>query len=197
MTDQQIVATGAAVLLGMTGNLAFPAPPVELPAVQAVLDGLMAALAAQAHGGPATTAEKNNKREALSVLLRRLAHYVEACSNNNLAVLLSSGFSAASANRAQLPLMKPAIVSVDNGKSTQLLVKVGRIAQARCYELRAAAIVAGGAQGPWQAATLCTSSRSMAINGLTPGITYAVQARAIGGSTGSSDWSDSVAHMCM
>jgi hypothetical protein len=32
---------------------------------------------------------------------------------------------------------------------------------------------------------------------LTPGQNYSVQARAIGGSTGHSDWSDPVSHMVM
>ncbi|PYR85245.1 MAG: hypothetical protein DMG18_06830 [Acidobacteria bacterium] len=40
-------------------------------------------------------------------------------------------------------------------------------------------------------------SRSMTITGLTPGTIYAIQVRALGGSTGSGDWSDAVTHMCM
>jgi len=36
----------------------------------------------------------------------------------------------------------------------------------------------------------------MTINNLTPGTTYAFQVRAVGGSTGYTDWSDPVAHMC-
>ena len=42
-----------------------------------------------------------------------------------------------------------------------------------------------------------TNSRSMPLNGLTPGTQYQVQVRAIGGSTGYSDWSDTVSHMSM
>jgi len=37
----------------------------------------------------------------------------------------------------------------------------------------------------------------MPVNGLVPGTMYQVQVRAIGGSTGYSDWSDAVHHMCM
>ena len=37
----------------------------------------------------------------------------------------------------------------------------------------------------------------MIITNLTPGTIYTFRVRAIGGSTGSSDWSDPVAHMCM
>jgi len=181
----------------MTGNKAFPSPSPDLTAVQAALDELNAAIAAQPHGGAKATADKNNKREALIGVLQRLAQYVQLNCGNDLAVLLSSGFSAAAAGiRTRLPLDKPSIVSVDNGNSSQLLVKVSKIANARCYELRSAAIGAGGAPGPWQGGGSFTDSRSLPVNGLTPGTTYAIQARAIG-SAGYSDWSDTVTHMCM
>ena len=51
--------------------------------------------------------------------------------------------------------------------------------------------------GPWQSGGLFTNSRSMPLNGLTPGTNYTVQVRAIGGSTGYSDWSDPVSHMSL
>jgi hypothetical protein len=35
------------------------------------------------------------------------------------------------------------------------------------------------------------------LTNLTPGGTYSIQGRAIGGSTGYSDWSDPVSHMAM
>jgi hypothetical protein len=36
-----------------------------------------------------------------------------------------------------------------------------------------------------------------ALYGLTPGTTYSLQVRAVGGSTGYSDWSDAVSHMSL
>jgi hypothetical protein len=59
-----------------------------------------------------------------------------------------------------------------------------------------AAVGAGNAPGPWQAAGLFTDSRSVSITGLTPGTTYVFQVRAVGGSTGYSDWSNPVSRMC-
>ena len=56
---------------------------------------------------------------------------------------------------------------------------------------------ATAASGPWQNGGLFTNSRSMPLNGLTPGTSYTVQVRAIGGSTGSSDWSNPVGHMSL
>jgi len=56
--------------------------------------------------------------------------------------------------------------------------------------------VSYGANG-WQAAGVFTQARRIVLQNLTPGTTYNIQARAIGGSTGSSDWSDPVSHMAL
>ena len=50
---------------------------------------------------------------------------------------------------------------------------------------------------PWQSGGLFTNSRSIPVNGLTPGANYNFQVRAIGGATGYSDWSDPVGHVSM
>ena len=195
--DHTIEETTGAVLDNLFGNAPFPTPPVTQPALQAALADFTAAIAAQAQGGTAATAEKNNQRDALVALLRQLAGYVQENCGNNLATLLSSGFEAVSTNRASVPLDAPAILGIDNGNSGQLLVKVKPVANAKCYEGRYAAIGTGGAPGPWQSAGLFTNSRSMPVNGLTPGTMYTFQFRAIGGSTGYSDWSDPSSHMSL
>ncbi|HEU5122457.1 MAG TPA: fibronectin type III domain-containing protein [Verrucomicrobiae bacterium] len=51
--------------------------------------------------------------------------------------------------------------------------------------------------GNWQSAGVFTQARKIVLTDLTPGTTYTIQARAIGGSTGSSDWSDPVSHMSL
>jgi hypothetical protein len=185
-----------AVITGLTNNLAFPAPTVELKAVQAAADDLNAALAAQTHGGAAATAEKNNKQEALIVLLRKLKHYVEDNCGNDVAVLLSSGFQAAATTRNRSPLANPSIVSVGPGNSAELVLKVTPIARAKCYEVRSAALGAGNVPGPWQSAGLFSTARSMTIAGLIPGTIYEFQVRAVGGSSGYTDWSNPVSRMC-
>jgi hypothetical protein len=74
---EKLVTMAGAVITGLAGNAAFPAPMVDLKAVQAATDALNTALALQPHGGTAATAEKNNKQQALIDLLRKLKHYVE------------------------------------------------------------------------------------------------------------------------
>ena len=146
-TDQQLVVIAASVLAGMKDNKNFPDPPVPLSSVETALGEFTRAIAVQGEGGPAATADKRNKRDALMVLLRRLAHYVEANCRNDLSILLSSGFMARNPSRTRTPLLVPAITAIGHGRTTQLLLRVRAIANARCYEVSAAAHAANGSRG--------------------------------------------------
>ena len=204
MADHTLEETAQAVSAGLYGNAAFPvAPPVTKAALDAARAAFSTAIAAAKQGGPADTADKNNKRDILIDLLRKLAGYVQANHGNNLANLLSSGFHAVSMNRAQSQLDAPIISDILNGLTGQLLPGIAPIANANGYEARYAALGApaaggaAGAPGPWQAGGVFSNTRDIAVNALTPGTIYAIQIRALGGSTGYSDWSDPVQHMSM
>lgn len=86
-------------------------------------------------------------------------------------------------NRAQSPLDAPVVLGIDNGTSTQFIVRAQPVANAKSYEAQ----VKNG--GGWLPAGVFTQARRMEIDNLTPGSIYTVHVRAIGGSTGSSDWS--------
>ena len=74
---EQLVAFCGGIIKGLTNNPAYPNPPVDLKTLQAAVDDLNAALAAQPHGGMAATAEKKNKQEALVSIMCKLKHYVK------------------------------------------------------------------------------------------------------------------------
>ena len=195
-TAEQLVTMAGAVISGLTGNPAFPAPTVDLKAVQAAADALKEALVAQAQGGTAATADKNNKQEALIVLLRKVKHYVEDNCAGDPAVVLTSGSQPAIINRVRAPLGNPSILNVARGNTGELLLKVTPIARAKSYEVKSAVVGAGNTPGPWQPAGVYTISRAISTNGLTPGTTYMFEVRAVGESTGYSDWSNPVTRMC-
>ena len=94
-------------------------------------------------------------------------------------------------------LPAPVISGIQNGTAGQLLPQIAAIANANGYEARFAAIGAGGTPGPWQTGQVFPNARTLAVNGLTPGTSYAIQVRALGGSTNYSDWSDPVQHMSL
>jgi hypothetical protein len=79
---------------GMTGNAAYPAPPVTMANLQTAKNDFTAKIAAAQAGGPTDTAAKNNSRQTLLGTLRQLASYVQINCNNDMATLLGSGFQA-------------------------------------------------------------------------------------------------------
>ncbi|MBI5822087.1 MAG: fibronectin type III domain-containing protein [Verrucomicrobia bacterium] len=194
--DHVVEDVAGGVIDNLYENAAFPTPPVTKVALQAAVTEFSDAINAMEQGGTAATAEKNNKREALIALLRQLGSYVELNCNNDLATLLSSGFHAVSTNRTQQLLEKPIIVTLGNGMTGQLVVKVKAVPNAHSYEVRYG-VVTGGTLGPLQSGGIFTDSRAMPVGGLTAGTLYQVQVRAVGGSTGYSDWSDPSQHMSM
>ncbi len=195
-TDAQLIAFTVAVIKGLTGNPALASPPVDLKVVQAAVDNLVAAIAAQPSGGRAATAHKSDVRHELIRIVRKLALYVQDTCGGDRAVVLNSGFLAVTPNRASLPVEKPGIAGVEFGNSAELVVKVNPVARARCYDVRTAAIGPDGVPGAWQNGGTFRSTRGMIVKNLTPGTTYSLQVRAFGGSNGHTDWSDPVSHIC-
>src|ERR1700693_922453 len=99
--DTELDNFAQTVIDGMTGNATYPTPPVTIPNLQLAKDDFTAKIAAAQSGGPADTAAKNNSRQDLLGMLRQEAAYVQINCNNDMALLLSSGFQAMSTNRAQ------------------------------------------------------------------------------------------------
>ena len=113
--------------------------------------------------------------------------------SHDLPLLLSSGYEATSTNRAQGQLDVPTIVGINNDATTQLTVRMQPVDNARSYQVRAST---GNNGNTVSLPTVdSTQARRVILPNLTPGMTYTVQARAVGGATGYSDWSDPVSHM--
>ena len=191
LSDADLDEFAGNIVVSLTSNTAFPTPLVSLAALGAAQSAFHDAVLAAAQGGTQLTAIKNEKRTALEDLLRQEASYVQAIASHNLSMLLSSGFEANSTNRAQSALDAPIILGLDNGQTTQLILRMQPVANARSYEVQ----TKNG--GGWVPAGVFAQTRGIVLPGLTPGQNYSVQARAVGGSTGYSDWSDPVSHMVM
>jgi hypothetical protein len=123
-------------------------------------------------------------------LLRQEANYVQGASKNDLPTMLSSGFAVNSTNKTSLPLDTPVILGIENGMTTQLVLRAQGVDNARAYEAQ----VKNGVGG-WVPAGIFTQARNIVLTGLTPGNVYSVQLRAVGGSTGYSAWTDPTSHM--
>ena len=190
LPDSELSDFSVTVVTKMTNNPSYPTPEVELGDITAANTAFATAIAAAAQGGTQLTAAKNAAREALVSLLRKQAAYVQSIAQDDLTMLLSSGFWNNATDRTRRPLPKPSILSIDNIATTQLLAKATALDNARAYEAR----VRAGTQ-PWQSAGVYTKARGILLPDLVPGTMYEVQVRGVGGSLGYSDWSDPVSHM--
>jgi hypothetical protein len=112
--------------------------------------------------------------------------------NDDSAAILSSGFSVNSINRTSTTLPKPSIENIDNFASTQFMVKLTTIPNARVHEVRI-----NPGDDRCENAGVFAQSRHILLENLKPGSTYTIQARTVGGKTGYSDWSDPVSHMSL
>jgi len=184
LSDPALDEFAANNVICLTGNSVFP----NLPVAPAALGGLHTtfhnALVASAQGGAQLTAAKNEAREALEIALRKDAAYVRSIAGQNLSQLLSSGFKATTTTRTYAPLETPVVLNVDNQLSGKLLVDLGNIPNAAADQVRALT-----SAGVVVVTVESTRARKIELPGMTPGTTYSLEARAIGGSTGYSDWS--------
>ena len=190
LPDTAIADFTDTIINALTGNAGFPTPTVPLATLATQKTDFLTKLAATAQGGTLATSAKNDAWGVLAGSLRQLAAYVQSLAGNDQTLLISSGFQPTSTNRAQSPLVTPVVQRIDNGMSGQLIVRLSPVPNARAYEGQ----IKNGTGG-WQPAGIFTQARRIELDGLTPGSTYMVQFRAIGGSTGQSDWSDPMSHI--
>jgi hypothetical protein len=192
LKDTDLLTFGDGVVAGLTGNASFPNPVVPLPTLSANLSSFRDAVAAAEDGGKQAIATRDAARPPVVSVLRQLASYVESIASEDLPMLLSSGFQAVNNDRTRIVLPKPVVLGLDNEQSAQLALRLQPVPTARAYEVR----MSFGTNG-WQSVGIFTQARKIVLEHLTPGTTYTVQARAIGGITGASDWSDPVSHMSL
>jgi hypothetical protein len=192
LSDGELDNFANGVISAITGNPTYPTPPVTIAQLQAAVEDFTAKLATAQTGGQADTAAKNNSRQVLLGHLRLVASYVQIRCNNNLELLLTSGFQAQSTNRASTPLEKPSGLMIKNDGTGRLSAKVDPVKNTSLYEGRIK-----GPTGDWLPSVFSGDSQRIAFTGLTPGTMYTIEVRALGGSTGQSDWSDPSSHMSL
>ena len=187
LADNALPGFSLNVETGLTGNAELPDPPITPLILKAARLDFEAKLEAMRNGGPLQTVEKNNARDTLEDMLRQDASYVQTKASKALAILLSSGYNAVSTNRTQSPLPKANIASLLNNNSAMLVLNAEPMANVRSWE-----VLLKNGTGGYQPFGVFGYARGISIPGLVPGQSYSVQVRAVGGSTGYSDWSDPV-----
>src|ERR1051326_2038128 len=158
----------------LDGHMVFIKPPVDIAALKQAGDKLAGLIAETLDGGNRKTiAERKQQREVVISMLQQLGHYIEFACDGDMATFLSSGFEPASTTRtAAGPLPPAGIIRLEEGNSGEVLVYVKPLPRARSYEVRYAAIGAGGRPVPWAIATFTPAKPAATIGALTPGTAY-------------------------
>ncbi|RZF61362.1 hypothetical protein [Sphingobacterium corticibacterium] len=196
-SDEAVLAKGKTVLLAMTNNPNFENPNPALAALVEVVDTYEQKLSVARWRRRSTedTTIKNEARNAVEKMLKRLAFYVTHAADGSLSVLLSSGFDVSG-----LPQKKDAPTGVtgvnlrDGGQSGQMRLDFDKNKLAKIYEYQICEVDSRGLPGEWNEGYITTSSRHNVIAPLTFLQCYGVRVRAING-YGRSEWSEIVIHV--
>jgi hypothetical protein len=191
-SDADLITDVGSINTGMTGNPNYANPTPPLPVVAGALSVFSNALNTASNGGKALTSAKDDARDALAVLVRELASYVQVACKGDLTILLSSGFPVQKPTRSPIgELPAPANLTVTLGAhSGELDASASPVSGAAIYNWR----VATAAQPTVLVQTEQTTAASATFDGLTPGVVYNIQANAVG-SAGPSDWTSPVSQM--
>ncbi len=175
----------------------YPNPPVTKPALDAKRTEWLDAKLARKQGGTLATELKNDLPAELEEMLYLLALYVQLNCGGLVANVLAAGFEVMSERGASFPLPPPEALIAKNTMVGKIVLKTAAIKGARCYKAEYALVSADGTAGEWQNGGLHAKSRGIAVDGLVSGALYALRIRAVGGSTGESEWSHVVRGRCM
>src|SRR4051812_25889270 len=107
LPDLGVSAFSGGVISGLTGNEELADPPVKPTALATLKKTFDDAIIAASEGGALAMAHKEAARAALISALNKDASYVDINCDEDLTILLSSGYEAVSTNRAQTVLNPP------------------------------------------------------------------------------------------
>ncbi|MEI7478632.1 MAG: hypothetical protein WCJ81_09485 [bacterium] len=182
--DLEVADIASHIILSMTNNASFPAPPVPLKTIQTALTAYNEALKKSYEGSKADTATKNLKRKDLQALLSTLGNYVNLVADGDVVMLDNSGYPISKIPETVGVLPPPAYLHVtDSDVKGQLHVAVSPVAKATVYVILYCEAPAPEDNSKWQAKLLTRSTGT--ISGLKSTTRYVFKAAAC--STASSE----------
>lgn len=189
MRDDELARQTATVIQSMTGNANFETPVPALDNVQAALDDYLLKLSvATKRSGTEETALKNEAKEVLADLLKKLAFYVNSNTGGRLSVLKSSGFPTTEYPMAGDIPGRVYDVRVKNGRfDGEVNITFQAVNKKLFYEYRWAVVAEGDPQ--WSEPVMTTRSNQNYFVVPERLKEYLVQVRTVN-AYGKSDWSD-------
>jgi len=192
MSDLDISKFAGAVVKGLTGNETLDDPPVSPADLSKLKKTFDDAIVAAVSGGTLATAQKDAARAALLAALSKNASYVDIHADEDLTILMSSGYEAVNTNRAPAVLAAPVVTAAEYGQAGEIKLRLKGDPNRKAVLGRYKPV--GGEFGP---VVTFGNSRQILFKGLAAGTTYVMQLCGLGGSTGQSDWSDTVSKVAV
>lgn len=177
------------IISEMTGNANFPTPVPTLEVVTSANDAFTLALKNAENGTKEDTVVKNNRKQELIALLKKLADYVQLASNGDEAIIISSGFDVNKKPSTVGPLEKATGLTVSMGTNRGSVVldcDVVKNATVYLFEYTALPLVADSI---W--IQKVSTKHKQQIENLTSGKEYVFRV-AGAGSDPSRNWSDQI-----
>ena len=190
MRDQELLTFGYTVHAAMDGNAYFATPEPDLPTLVAAVDDFREKMeVANRKGSPLDISLKNDSREILTELLRRLAFYVNTTADGSLSIVLSSGFRLVALPTKAAPPAVPTRIRLDDFRQKgQVRLDFDAVPEAWLYEYQYTDQLDTSGQIVWPAEAYETPrSTTNILAPLLKGVEYYVRVRAKNG-VGVSDW---------
>ncbi|MEC3879127.1 fibronectin type III domain-containing protein [Parapedobacter sp. 10938] len=191
MRDDELARQTATIIQAMTDNANFATPVPDLPSLQAGLDDYLLKLSvATKRGGTEETALKNEAKEVLADLLRKLAFYVNNNTGGMLSVLKSSGFPTTDYPMAgDLPGRVYDVRIRDGRFDGEVNITFKPVNKVLFYEYRYALSIKGETEPQWGDPVMTTRSKLNYLTVPQRMREYVVQVRSVN-AYGRSPWSD-------
>ena len=188
------------VLIAFCGNVVtqmtaasqqFATPSPALSDVTTATNKLDVANQAALDGGRQAIIDRNAAKAELLSLMRQLAAYVQNQCQNDLSILISSGFDAVRVPAPIGPLPAPGTPTVLQGPvSGSIVARTGKVYGASAYNWRVALV---SAPTVYVQTAQKTAARHT-FEGLAIGEVYKVEVNALG-AAGESDWTSGTSKM--
>jgi hypothetical protein len=190
-SDDKVKTLSQNVVLQMTKNANFPQPTVNIETFSITVKTYVDSMVPKSKSSSDTAAIKNQNKALVVADLVLLRNYVNAVSNGDRVMLMTSGFDITPENK-----LKPA----PNTIPTNINVKSGNYsgtAQLSCDPQVAAVIYEARAktgEENWTEPAASTKSKKVILKGLVAGKMYQFQMRTMG-NVDYSEWSNSISMM--
>jgi hypothetical protein len=137
LSDNDLIAFIQAVIICLTNNPAFTSLPVKLADFSALLAAFQTTVSnMDQNTNQQLTALRDEAREELLDAARKIGAYVQSVALNSLSTLLSSGFQNVPVQSPSSPLDTPTILSATNGGTTQVVLRLTPVANAKSYQIQ-------------------------------------------------------------